>query len=94
MIKSLELKGPSCLTKAADNEPLFVLRANDELAPDIVREWAKRYRRQKIGEAIALRQPFTLTDQQRKKCLEAHIIADDMEDWKIDQIKASKEAQS
>ena len=31
-----------CIAKAADDEPVFVLRAQDMLAPDIVREWAKR----------------------------------------------------
>ena len=30
----------SCLQKAADNEPVFVLRAQDALAPVIVRYWA------------------------------------------------------
>ena len=29
-----------CIAKAADDEPVFVLRAQDMLAPDIVREWA------------------------------------------------------
>jgi hypothetical protein len=30
----------SCLNKAADNEPLFVLRAQDMLAPQFVNAWA------------------------------------------------------
>ena len=29
-----------CITKAADDEPLFVLRAQDVSAPDLVRQWA------------------------------------------------------
>lgn len=29
-----------CLLKAADDEPIFVLRAQDKLAPEIVRAWA------------------------------------------------------
>lgn len=29
-----------CLMKAADDEPIFVLRAQDKLAPIIVRLWA------------------------------------------------------
>ena len=42
MIKSEEVANPSsCLNKAAEDEPLFVLRANDELAPYIVEEWAQ-----------------------------------------------------
>jgi hypothetical protein len=31
-----------CFAKAADNEPLFVMRAQDALAPELVREWANR----------------------------------------------------
>ncbi|CAN0468631.1 unnamed protein product [Phaeothamnion confervicola] len=30
-----------CFAKAADNEPLFVLRGQDKLAPALVREWAR-----------------------------------------------------
>lgn len=30
-----------CLEKAGDEEPIFVLRAQDELAPIIVELWAK-----------------------------------------------------
>jgi hypothetical protein len=31
-----------CLAKAADDEPIFILRAQDKLAPDLVRAWAIR----------------------------------------------------
>ena len=37
----------NCYAKAADDEPIFVLRAKDALAPDVVRYWADRYRLQK-----------------------------------------------
>ena len=67
----------SCLNKADEDEPLFVLRANDELAPDIVREWARMYDRQKRDEGM--------TDVQMAKHQEALDIADRMEDWKRDQ---------
>lgn len=41
MIKSKELTEPkSCLNKAADDEPVFVLRAKDRLEPLAVRLWA------------------------------------------------------
>ncbi len=30
----------SCLAKAADNEPIFTLRAQDRFAPALVRAWA------------------------------------------------------
>lgn len=34
----------TCFVKAADNEPLFVLRAQDRCAPATVRDWAERAR--------------------------------------------------
>ena len=41
MLKHLELSTPtSCLNKADDNEPIFVLRAKDPIAFMIVEEWA------------------------------------------------------
>jgi hypothetical protein len=44
MNKAHELLSPtSCFNRAAPDEPIFVLRANDPLAPDIVREWARQY---------------------------------------------------
>lgn len=33
--------GVPCYDKAADNEPLFVLRAQDALAPMVVEYWAE-----------------------------------------------------
>lgn len=39
MIKSDELVS-GCIAKAADNEPVFVLRAQDKLAPMLVKLWA------------------------------------------------------
>jgi hypothetical protein len=44
MIKKDELSNPaSCLNKAHDDEPIFTLRANDPLAPIMVRMWAEYY---------------------------------------------------
>ena len=41
MIKSQEIIiTNSCLNKAADDEPIFVLRGHDKLAPVVVRLWA------------------------------------------------------
>ena len=39
-----------CYAVADDDEPIFVLRANDPLAADLVREWANRYEIRKLGE--------------------------------------------
>lgn len=48
-----------CLAKAAPDEPIFVLRAQDKLAPEIVRAWAIRAEAhgcapEKLREAYAL----------------------------------------
>lgn len=44
MIKKDELSNPnSCLNRAQDDEPLFVLRANDPIAPHVVKAWADQY---------------------------------------------------
>lgn len=56
----------SCLAKAADDEPLFVLRAHDKLAPNTVRVWAMMARAQGTPS---------------EKVREAMDLADDMEDW-------------
>ncbi len=75
MRKSQELSGPGCLSSAADDEPLFVLRANDELAPDIVREWVRRYYDSKMDRQ------GKLTAQQKTKKDNALTLAHDMEIW-------------
>ncbi len=55
-----------CLAKAAADEPLFVLRAQDELAPTVVRIWVQLAKRENVPEA---------------KLTEAMGLADWMEDW-------------
>ena len=51
MRKCDELASPeSCLSKAADDEPIFVLRAHDRCAPKIVRAWVEFARSQGCGE--------------------------------------------
>lgn len=58
MNKWQTIEGPSCLTNAGDDEPVFVLRANDELAPMVVLEWAISYAKlkQAAGEFTPARQ--------------------------------------
>ncbi len=56
----------SCLDKVKPGEPIFVLRAQDALAPKIVREWA----------IAALR-----ADVDPYKINEALDCADEMEKW-------------
>lgn len=64
-----------CIIAAEDDEPLFVLRANDELAPDVVRYWAGLYGNKHVTAG-------TLTPARHAKLLEATDQARRMEEWK------------
>lgn len=76
MIKNEEIANPlSCLNKAASDEPIFVLRANDHLAADIVREWARRYAESKITDGVDF-------EKEKKKYHEALNAADLMDGWR------------
>ena len=55
-----------CYAKAADDEPLFVLRAKDPLAPQLVEAWADRAELEGVELA---------------KIQEARVCADDMREW-------------
>lgn len=53
------MRGEGALGRAADDEPVFVLRAQDELAPLAVEVWAKMAENNgcnapKVAEAIAI----------------------------------------
>ena len=53
------MRGEGCLGKAADDEPVFVLRAQDKLAPGLIELWAEgaeghRCAPEKVAEARAL----------------------------------------
>lgn len=61
MLKRFELLNQdSCLNKADANEPVFVLRAKDTLAPATIRHWATMaqgtHEQAKIDEALTLAQ--------------------------------------
>lgn len=75
MIKSKEIQGPSCLASAAEDEPLFVLRANDECAPAAIRNWVHFYVMSKGGYN-------RMTPRQKHKADEAFAVARQMEIWK------------
>lgn len=63
-----------CFAKAADDEPLFVLRGQDKLAPGIVRFWAMQYRQQHLlNETAGIAWV--------EKYGEAMRLADAMEQW-------------
>lgn len=55
----------SCLNRANPEEPIFVLRANDPSAPQIVRLWAEA----------------NVNVQSEDKRGEAYQVANDMEEW-------------
>lgn len=59
----------SCLAKAGDDEPIFVLRAQDRLAPEVVCSWAA---------ALAAVSPLGWHD---RKVRAAHAVALEMEAW-------------
>lgn len=57
----------SCLTKAADDEPIFVLRAQDRTAAQVVRIWTD-YNEMRLGA-------------DHPKIVEARALADRMDAW-------------
>lgn len=62
MQKNQELATPSsCLNKAADDEPIFVLRANDPIAPAVVRFWAAMA--EGVHEEVKRREAWKLAEQ-------------------------------
>jgi hypothetical protein len=57
--RAMAAAGKGCLGKAADDEPVFILRAQDMLAPALVEQWANDAERHgcsadKVSEARAL----------------------------------------
>ncbi len=68
MLKRDEIATPtSCLNKAADDEPVFVLRAKDPLAARVVRHWCTLAEQQGLHE---------------DKVPEADALAFQMESWR------------
>lgn len=78
-LKKDELANPnSCLNKAADDEPIFVLRANDPVAASIVRQWGNEYLVEKRENST----DGCLTKRQLDKAKEARDLADAMDAWR------------
>lgn len=61
-------RADSCLNRAADDEPLFVLRAQDRFAAFLVEQWADMASR--------------IADTPHDKVIEALQIARDMRAWR------------
>lgn len=68
----------SCLNRSHPDEPVFVLRGNDESAPAAVRSWVQRYCKDRGGSSAYA----GLTVRQKAKVDEASSVARDMEEWK------------
>jgi hypothetical protein len=68
------LRGEGCLGKAADDEPVFLLRAQDNLADELVDRWA-------IRASVAL--PTVGSEAAGHKVQEARQIAEAMRAWPI-----------
>lgn len=69
----------SCLNKAGDDEPIFVLRANDPLAPEAIEKWALEYIKTKTnGRKTSI---LDLSDNQLKKIQDAFNVARSAQVW-------------
>jgi len=76
MLKRDELTNPnSCINKAEDDEPVFVLRANDELAAETVEVWATMY------GVVKANNNGGMTEAQVAKQCEARELAEKMRKW-------------
>lgn len=68
MATKAEAMKRGCLVNAAPDEPVFILRAQDLVAPAAVRAWAEYARRAGTPEA---------------KCKAAEKVAADMDAWRL-----------
>lgn len=71
----------TCLQKAADDEPIFVLRAQDKLAADTVRYWARQFLKAYDGILSEQADPKVIT-----KYKEAMALADKMDGWETQKV--------
>lgn len=69
----------SCWNRAENEEPVFILRANDYEAPAVVIMWANRYAIKKGGWA-------KMTYEQRAKFEGALRVAEAMRQWQLKKI--------
>lgn len=73
-LREATLRGEGPLAKAADDEPVFLLRGQDCHAADLVEKWA-------IWASSAI--PHADGRQMSEKVAEARLIADYMRRWPI-----------
>jgi hypothetical protein len=73
--REMAATGKGCLGKAADDEPVFVLRGKDRFAPDIVEAWANKV------ELATVNMISEAADKSRGKIKEARALAHTMRAW-------------
>ena len=67
-------KGDSCWNKVGTGEPLFILRAQDQFAPELVERWADL-----LAGAVTLSTAAPdVINQQTRKVENARLLATDM----------------
>lgn len=76
-----------CYAAADPDEPIFILRANDELAPIIVRMWTLMRNKAPMDMLVDLvatghREALQKSEMSYEKFAEAIKCASDMEEWK------------
>ncbi len=73
-LREATLRGEGPLAKAHDDEPVFLLRAQDNLAADLVEKWCAQ-------ASVAV--PSAGGGDMQHKIAEAQLIADFMRRWPI-----------
>lgn len=66
-----------CIVKARRNEPIFVLRGNDNTAADLVFKWAERFRTWIANRLLPAEQEAAVMAKWR----DAIEVAQEMRDW-------------
>lgn len=75
------IQGLGCLGKAQHDEPVFVLRAQDKLSPNLVRQWAEAAAVQLEERRLLITTPEY--NSSRSKIAEAYELAAEMEAWQM-----------
>ncbi|MEY9235456.1 hypothetical protein ABIF78_007779 [Bradyrhizobium japonicum] len=73
-LREATLRGEGPLAKAADDEPVFLLRGQDKHAADLVEKWA-------IWASVSV--PASEGAAMYKKIAEAALISEEMRRWPI-----------
>jgi len=65
MERAAARRGEDCLGKSHDNEPVFILRAQDVLAADLVALWACRASRGRVPEEAKINEAYDVARAMR-----------------------------